>query len=100
VNRALWITWYALPDADSAAYRSWLEARNLPKVLDRARIRWAAHDWTEPNPPMSDVPRGEPGRLRTTDDFRVPAPGSPNVASRLALKTHSGAGAAAPGAAG
>lgn len=42
-DRALWITWYDLPDGARATYLDWLHGNYIPAVLERAGYLWAAH---------------------------------------------------------
>jgi len=42
-DRALWITWYDLPEARRDAYLDWLHGRYIPAVLQRPGYLWAAH---------------------------------------------------------
>jgi len=73
LDRALWISWYDLPDSGREAYLSWLHRSYLPRLLKRPGFLWAEHYKTEPSPRQSGVPAGAPGRLRHTDDASVPA---------------------------
>jgi hypothetical protein len=72
LDRALWITWYDLPQAQREVYLDWLQASYVPRVLERRGVLWAAHFRSEANPRQSGVPAGAPGRLRHTDDPAVP----------------------------
>jgi hypothetical protein len=72
VDRALWISWYDLPDGGRDAYLKWAHETYIPKIIKRPGILWGAHYKTEASVPMSGVPRGAPGRLRHTDDPAVP----------------------------
>ncbi len=42
-DRALWITWYDLPEDGHESYFSWLHNKYLPQVLARRGYLWAAH---------------------------------------------------------
>lgn len=72
MDRALWISWYDLADADREAYFQWLQQRYIPQRLAQSGFLWAAHFKSEVNPRMSGVPLGEEGRLRHTDDPALP----------------------------
>lgn len=72
MDRALWISWYDLPDNGRDAYLSWLHGAHMPNVVKRPGVLWAAHFKSEAAPIQSGVPRGAHGRLRHTDDPAVP----------------------------
>jgi len=72
LDRALWISWYDLPDNGRDAYLSWLHGTHMPNVVKRPGVQWAAHFKSEGAPIQSGVPRGAHGRLRHTDDPAVP----------------------------
>jgi hypothetical protein len=72
VDRALWITWYDLPDAGREDYFAWLKDRYIPQFLERPGFVWAAHYQSEANVPMSGVAPGGPSRLHSTSDAAVP----------------------------
>jgi hypothetical protein len=72
VERALWISWYDLPDERRDEYLAWLNERYLSLVLAQPGVLWAAHYRSVAKPPMSGVPPGGPGRLRNIDDGTVP----------------------------
>lgn len=72
MDRALWISWYDLPDDRRDAYLKWAHEAYIPKLVQRPGILWGAHFRTETVVPMSGVPKGAPGRLRQTDDPAVP----------------------------
>lgn len=48
-DRALWITWYDLPENGRDAHLAWLHASYIPKVLARPGVLWAAHYASEAN---------------------------------------------------
>lgn len=72
MDRALWITWYDLPDAGRDAHLSWLQGTYIPKLLKRPGFLWAAHYEQEKIVRQAGVPAGAPSRLRHTDDASVP----------------------------
>lgn len=72
MDRALWISWYDLPDDGRDAYLKWAHETYIPKLVRRPGFLWGAHFKCEVAVPMSGVPRGAPGRLRHTDDPAVP----------------------------
>jgi hypothetical protein len=43
LDRALWITWYNLPENGREQYFSWLHGSYLPQLLQRPGYLWAAH---------------------------------------------------------
>ena len=43
MDKALWITWYDLPDHGRDAYLSWLHETYIPACLKRPGLLWAAH---------------------------------------------------------
>lgn len=64
MDRALWISWYNLPDEGRDAYLSWLHGTYMPKRLKTAGVLWAAHYASEKI--------SIPSRIRHTDDRSVP----------------------------
>ena len=48
-DRALWITWYDLPDDDKTEHLEWLHGAYIPQVLARPGVLWAAHYVSEEN---------------------------------------------------
>ena len=48
-DRALWFTWYDLPDAGCDEHLAWLHGDYMPKVLARQGVLWAAHYASEAN---------------------------------------------------
>jgi hypothetical protein len=65
-DRAIWVTWYDLPEAGREAYFAWLHARYIPGILSRPGILWAAHyESVEHHLP--------PGRVQRVADPGVPA---------------------------
>lgn len=72
MDRALWISWYDLPDSGRDAYLKWAHESYIPQMIKRPGILWGAHFKSEASVPMSGVPSGGHGRLRHTDDPAVP----------------------------
>jgi len=66
VDRALWISWYDLPDSGRDAYLAWAHGSYMPGMLKRPGFLYAAHF-------KSLVPPGVPGggRLKHTTDPKV-----------------------------
>lgn len=64
MSRALWITWYNLPDAGRDAHLAWLHGTYIPKTLKQPGILSAAHYASEKVP--------KPARIRYTTDRSVP----------------------------
>ena len=58
VDRALWITWYDLPEAGREAYLSWLHQEYMPTLLKRPGFLSAAHYATVDRGTMSTMRRG------------------------------------------
>ena len=69
MDRALWISWYDLPDDDVDAYLAWAHGTYLPALVMRPGILYGAHFRTVVTP---GVPPGG-GRLAHTTDPKVPA---------------------------
>ena len=67
MDRALWISWYDLPDTGREAYLSWAHGTYLPAMAKRPGVLYAAH-FRSVTPP--GVPGG--GRLSHTGDPKVP----------------------------
>lgn len=67
MDRALWISWYDLPDAGRDAYLSWLHGTYMPKLVKRPGFLYAAHYKSAVTP---GVPGG--GRLMHVKDPAVP----------------------------
>jgi len=110
MDQALRITWYDLPDDRRDAYLSWLHDVHMPRLTQRAGVLWAAHYASEPKPlhttkkkprrypaPDSVAARNEnfvdhesrnhPEQAAWSEKVTgqvVHAPGSPNVARRIA----------------
>lgn len=70
-DRALWITWYDLPDAGRDRYLAWLHESFLPALLRRDGYLWAAHYASVEKEAMSTMRREK--TLRNTHDPAVPA---------------------------
>src|SRR5438045_4426116 len=43
IDRALWVTWYDLPESGREDYLAWLHGTYLPNLLKRPGYLWAAH---------------------------------------------------------
>lgn len=43
LDRALWVTWYDLPEEKRAVHLAWLHDTYIPSVLKRPGYLWAAH---------------------------------------------------------
>jgi len=69
MDRALWITWYNLPDAGRDAYLSWLHGTYIPALLKRPGYLWAAHYASLGE---DVIPRRTSGKKMTTTDPSVP----------------------------
>ncbi len=50
MDRALWITWYDLPEAGRDDYLAWLHGTYISRVLERPGLLWAAHYESEKKP--------------------------------------------------
>ena len=82
MDRALWITWYDLPDVGREAYIAWLQGSYMPRLLAKPGILWAAHFASDVNAPLlyaahtdaAGKPRaaGAPRHLHHTEDVSVP----------------------------
>lgn len=66
MDRALWVSWYDLPDSGHHAYLSWAQNNYMPALVKRPGFLWGAHY-------RSVVPPGVPGggRLKHTNDAAV-----------------------------
>jgi hypothetical protein len=66
MDRALWISWYNLPDSGRDAYLSWAHGTYMPAMAKRPGVLYAAHF-------KSVVPEGVPGggRLSHTKDSKL-----------------------------
>jgi hypothetical protein len=66
MDRALWISWYNLPDSGRDAYLSWAHGTYMPAMVKRPGVLYAAHF-------KSVVPEGVPGggRLSHTKDSKL-----------------------------
>ena len=64
-DRALWITWYDLPESGRDEYLAWLHGTYLPNLLKRPGYLWAAHYATHTS--------GGSAQIHHTDDAKVPA---------------------------
>jgi hypothetical protein len=70
MDRALWITWYDLPEQGRDEYLQWMHTEYLPALLERGRFLHAAHFASVPPGEMSQT--RQPGGLRHTQDAAVP----------------------------
>src|SRR5215831_2735789 len=60
-DRALWLSWYDLPDDGRDAYLAWLHGSYLPTLLKRPGYLWAAHYAAVPRGAMRTIRRdGKP----------------------------------------
>lgn len=64
VDRALWVTWYDLPESGRDEYLAWLHGTYLPALLERPGYLWAAHYTTRTS--------GGSNQIHHTDDPKVP----------------------------
>ena len=55
-DRALWISWYDLPDEGREVYLSWLHQSYMPAILKRPGVLWGTH--------YASVPRGSMRTIR------------------------------------
>jgi hypothetical protein len=69
MDRALWITWYNLPEEGRDAYLSWLHSEYVAALLKRPGYLWAAHYASIDE---EKIPRRTSGRKVTTTDSSVP----------------------------
>lgn len=53
MDRALWITWYDLPENGRDGYLAWLHGTYLPRQLERPGILWGAHFAAVEQPPQT-----------------------------------------------
>lgn len=64
MDRAIWISWYNLPDHGRDAYLAWLHGSYIPRFLRQPGVLWGAHYASAKVPPHA--------RVRYTDDKSVP----------------------------
>jgi hypothetical protein len=64
IDRALWITWYDLPESGREDYLAWLHGTYLPNLLKRPGYLWAAHYATRGS--------GGSAQIHHVDDPKVP----------------------------
>ncbi len=69
MDRALWITWYNLPDSGRDEYLAWLHGSYMPALLKRPGYLWAAHYASVGE---TKIPRRSSGKKFTTIDPEVP----------------------------
>jgi hypothetical protein len=69
-DRALWITWYDLPEERRDEYLHWLHAVYMPALLERGRFPYAAHYASLPPSRMPQTRKAS--SMRHTDDPSVP----------------------------
>lgn len=69
MDRALWITWYNLPEQGRNEYLAWLHGTYIPGMLKRPGYLWAAHYASVGE---EKIPRRTSGRKITTQDPSVP----------------------------
>ena len=68
-DRALWITWYDLPEQDRDAWLEWAHSEYIPALLERSGFLHIAHYASIPRREMSHNRK----RLERTTDRDVPA---------------------------
>ena len=66
-DKAIWITWYDLPEEGRDAYFTWLHGSYIPRVLDRRGVLWAAHYASEERPVLTDRKEGRARRHPPAD---------------------------------
>jgi hypothetical protein len=71
VDRALWVTWYDLPEESREAHLAWLHASYIPSVLKRPGYLWAAHYGSVKKKNMTTM-RREKGLHNIQDDAVPP----------------------------
>lgn len=64
MDRALWVTWYDLPESGREEYLSWFHGTYLPNLLKRPGYLWAAHYATRTS--------GGSAQIHHVDDPKVP----------------------------
>lgn len=64
IDRALWVTWYDLPESGREDYLAWLHGTYLPGLLKRPGYLWAAHYATRGS--------GGSAQIHHVDDPKVP----------------------------
>ena len=64
LDRALWATWYDLPESGREDYLAWLHGTYLPQMLKRPGYLWAAHYATRTS--------GGSAQIHHVDDPKVP----------------------------
>jgi hypothetical protein len=69
-DRALWITWYDLPESGRDEYLAWAHGTYIPALLERKGFLYAAHYASVPAAEMPTTRK--PGALRHTQDAAVP----------------------------
>ncbi|MGZ8197083.1 MAG: hypothetical protein ACXWVP_01930 [Burkholderiales bacterium] len=70
LDRALWVTWYNLPDEGREEYLAWLHETHLPALPKRPGFLWASHYASLGE--GAKVPRRTSGQKFTTTDPKVP----------------------------
>ena len=51
MDKAIWMSWYDLPEQGRDAYFSWLHETYIPKLLKNPGVMWAAHYESKKVPP-------------------------------------------------
>ena len=64
IDKALWVTWYDLPESGRDEYLAWLHGTYLPGLLKRPGYLWAAHYATRGS--------GGSAQIHHVDDPKVP----------------------------
>jgi hypothetical protein len=71
MDRAVWITWYDLPEAGRADYLEWLHGSYIPSVLAHEGVLWGAHYASVDRGAMSTM-RKKGKELKNTADPTLP----------------------------
>jgi len=53
LDKAIWMSWYDLPEQGREGYLSWLHETYIPKITQQPGVRWAAHYASNKVPPAA-----------------------------------------------
>ena len=69
LDKAIWMSWYDLPEQGREGYLSWLHETYIPKITQQPGVRWAAHYASNKVPPAARLTHIRDASVPTGSDF-------------------------------